>query len=84
MKHLIRKLPWVLGVGVVALVLMYALWPRPIRVEIAPVTRGPMMVTVDEDGKTRVKERYIVSAPIAGLIGRLELHPVTSSRRTGR
>ncbi len=84
MKHLIRKLPWVLGVGVVALVLMYALWPRPIRVEIAPVTRGPMMVTVDEDGKTRVKERYIVSAPIAGLIGRLELHPgdVVEANRT--
>ncbi len=75
MKLLIRKLPWVFGIGVIALVLTYALWPRPIRVEIASVTRGPMMVTVDEDGKTRVKERYIVSAPIAGLIGRLELHP---------
>jgi HlyD family secretion protein len=33
-----------------------------------------MMVTVDEDGKTRVKERYIVSAPVAGLLARLELH----------
>jgi HlyD family secretion protein len=33
-----------------------------------------MMVTVNEDGKTRVRERYIVSAPVSGLLARLEIH----------
>ena len=74
MRILIRCLPWVLGIGLCALALTYALWPSPVRVEIVRVTQGPMMVTVDEDGKTRVKERYIVSAPIAGQLARLELH----------
>ncbi len=63
-----------LGTGFCALALTYALWPSPVRVEIVRVTQEPMMVTVNEDGKTRVKERYIVSAPVAGLLARLELH----------
>ncbi len=58
----------------VASAIVYALWPQPIGVETAPVTRGPMLVTIDEDGKTRVKERYIVSAPLAGRLLRIELH----------
>ncbi len=74
MKLLIRYWPWVLGIGLCALALTYSLWPSPVRAEIVRITQGPMMVTVDEDGKTRVKERYIVSTPISGLLGRLELH----------
>jgi HlyD family secretion protein len=74
MRISIRCLPWVLGIGLCVLALTYALWPSPVRVEIVRVTQGPMMITVDEDGKTRVKERYIVSAPIAGQLARLELH----------
>jgi HlyD family secretion protein len=42
-------------------------------VEIAKVQRGPLVVTVNEDGRTRVKDRYIVSAPVTGNLGRLEL-----------
>lgn len=74
MRRLIRSLPWLLGIVVSVLALTYAFWPSPVRVEIVRVTQGPMMVTVDEDGKTRVKERYIVSAPVSGLLARLELH----------
>lgn len=74
MRPLIRSLPWILGAVLSALALTYAFWPSPIRVEIVRVTQGPMMVTVDEDGKTRVKERYIVSAPVAGLLARVKLH----------
>jgi HlyD family secretion protein len=51
----------------------YALWPRPLPVDLAAVTRGPLQVTVDEDGKTRLHERYIVSAPLAGQMARIDL-----------
>ena len=34
-------------------------------------------MTVDEDGKTRIKERYVVSAPLAGRLLRIELDPAT-------
>ncbi|MFN7845074.1 MAG: efflux RND transporter periplasmic adaptor subunit [Pirellula sp.] len=74
MRPLIRSLPWILGLGLCAFALIYALWPSPVRVEIVRASRGPMMVTVNEDGKTRVRERYIVSAPVSGLLARLEIH----------
>ena len=47
--------------------------PNPIEVEVAEVARGPLIVTVNEDGRTRVKDRYIVSAPITGNLARLDL-----------
>jgi HlyD family secretion protein len=49
--------------------------PQPVPVDLAVVERGPMAVTVDEDGRTRVKDRFVVSAPLAGTLARVELHP---------
>jgi HlyD family secretion protein len=62
------------GVGLVA-ALVIAWLPKPLTVDVAPVVRGAMRVTIDEDGRTRVKDRYVVSAPITGNVGRLELRP---------
>lgn len=58
--------------GVVALIVLASL-PKPVPVDVAVVSRGPLEVTVDQDGQTRVKDRYVVSAPIVGTLGRLEL-----------
>ena len=49
-------------------------WPRPIPVDLATVTKGPMEVTVDDEAKTRVRHVYTVSAPIAGKVLRIS-HP---------
>src|SRR5512147_1106713 len=57
----------------VAGIVGWALYPKPVAVETAPVTRGAFERTVDEDGKTRVRERYVVSAPLAGRLLRVEL-----------
>ncbi len=56
-------------------VIVLALLPKPIPVDIAAVEQGPMTVTVDEDGRARVKDRYVVSAPLAGRVARIELDP---------
>ena len=48
------------------------LWPRAIQVEVSSVSRGPLIVTVDEEGMTRVKNRYVVSAPVAGQLRRID------------
>ncbi|MFN7876175.1 MAG: efflux RND transporter periplasmic adaptor subunit [Pirellula sp.] len=74
MKRMIRNLPWIVGFVICVVVLTYMLWPSPIRVEVVQVTQGAMIVTIDEDGKTRVKERFIISAPIAGQLARIGLH----------
>ena len=66
-----------IGVGAaVALAAGGAIWllrPAPLPVETAPVTRGPLQVTVDEEGETRVRDRYVVAAPVAGRVTRIEL-----------
>ena len=53
--------------------LVVAFLPRPVAVETAPVTRGTFEQTIDEDGKTRVRQRYTVSAPVAGTLQRIQL-----------
>jgi len=69
-----RKLLWgVVALGAVGL-LALVFTPKALQVETAEVTRGPFRLTVDEDGKTRVRERYTVSAPVAGTLARIELH----------
>ena len=66
-----RRLPWLGGALVMALIVV-GLWPRPIAVEVARVSRRPLVVTVDEEGMTRVKNRYVVSAPVAGQLRRID------------
>ncbi len=60
--------------GVVAMLVM-AWMPKPIPVDVAEVESGSLLVTVDESGRTRVKDRYIVSAPLAGNVARMALDP---------
>jgi HlyD family secretion protein len=56
------------------LALVLAWMPKPVVVDLALVDRGPLEVTVDEDGRTRVKDRFVVSAPLAGTLLRPALH----------
>ena len=63
------------GAALVALALVRALMPTPLSVEVATVARAPLRVTVDETGRTRVRDRYVVSAPVAGRLARIDLRP---------
>ena len=47
--------------------------PSPILVDTAPVTRGAFVRSILSEGKTRVRDRYVVSSPISGLLGRIAL-----------
>jgi len=69
---------WLLIGGVAVLVgvaLLLMLRPRPVPVDMARLDVGPMRVTVDEEGKTRIKEVYVVSAPVAGRVLRAPFDP---------
>ena len=72
-KKLTRIIYYVLALSVVA-VIVVAFLPSPIKVETARVTRGPLRVTVDEEGEARAHDRFVVAAPIAGRLTRVELH----------
>ncbi len=62
-----------LGVALMIAALIWAFTPQPVIVEVAEVTKGRFEQTIDEDGKTRVRERYVVSAPLAGRVRRATL-----------
>ncbi len=71
-----KKMTWLIsGAAVLALALAvaWAFTPRPVEVELAPVTQGRFETTIDEDGKTRLANRYVVSAPLAGRLARITL-----------
>jgi len=78
MSKLRALMRWFFGaafVGGVGVAIFLALRPKPISVDLATATRGHMMVTIQEDGKTRIRERYVVSAPLSGRLLRIEMDP---------
>src|SRR5918995_988703 len=58
-----------------------ALWPETVTVDVAAVSRGPLVVTVDEEGRTRVRDRFVVAAPVTGRVLRIELEPGDTVKR---
>lgn len=73
MKRILNTI--ILLVVIAVVVGLLALWlrPTPLRVDVARASRGPMRVTVDGEGKTRVRDRYVVAAPVAGRLRRITL-----------
>ena len=71
-----KRKTWIASAAVVALLALALAWafaPRPVEVELASVTQGRFETTIDEDGKTRLTDRYVVSAPLAGRLARITL-----------
>lgn len=67
-----RIIPAVALLTVVA-AFVWAFIPKPVEVQVAEVTRGAFQQTIEEDGKTRVREHYTVSAPLSGKLQRIPL-----------
>jgi len=67
-----RIIPYAVA-AVLIIAIIAGLWPKPIPVETATVTRGPLVVSVLEEGKTRIRHRYTISPPVAGYLHRVEL-----------
>ena len=66
---------WMVGLGAVGALFFVALRPVPVEVDVAQVVRGPMAVTIDDEGETRIRRRFVVSSPVAGRLQRIELEP---------
>ena len=75
MKSLARRvITFLIVVGLVGTI-GYGLMPAPVEVDLATAEKGSIRVTVDQDGKTRIRERYVVSTPLAGRLLRIEMDP---------
>lgn len=74
-RRILRWSAALLLLGGVGVAVALSLQPDPVPVDIATAARGPMQVTVDEEGRTRIRERYVVSSPLLGRTGRIVLDP---------
>ncbi len=70
-----RTVFWITAVAIVLVLLALAFRPQPVAVDIAAVTRGAMQVAVRNEGRTRVRNEYVISAPVGGQLLRVEHKP---------
>ncbi|MCK5623632.1 MAG: HlyD family efflux transporter periplasmic adaptor subunit [Alphaproteobacteria bacterium] len=71
----LRRIVWYALLGAILVAaLVYAFRPQPVPVDLAAIERGELTVTIDGDGQTRVREVYVVSAPVPGRVLRIERH----------
>jgi HlyD family secretion protein len=75
MKLFSQRIFVIVVVLLVVAAVTLALLPRPVAVDVAEIRRGPLVVTITDDGRTRIRERYVVSAPLSGRLVRIRLKP---------
>lgn len=68
-----RRITWLSVLLIILAALAYGFRPQPRLVDIVEAKLAPMQVTIEEEGKTRVIDRYIISAPVAGTTCRVDL-----------
>jgi HlyD family secretion protein len=70
-----------LAAAVIGALVAVVLWPGTVSVEVSTVSRGPLVETIDEEGATRVRDRFVVSVPVSGRVLRIELEPGDTVKR---
>ena len=73
MKRVFNILVWLIVIGIAVALIVLWLRPKPTRVDTAKAVRGSLQVTVDGEGRTRVRDRYVVASTVAGRLRRITL-----------
>lgn len=68
-----RILLWAPAAALLVLALVWLFRPQPVAVDLSGVDRGPLEVTISDEGEARVRDVFVVSAPVTGLMRRVEL-----------
>jgi len=66
---------WIGGAAIVVALVLVAMRPQVVEVDAGEVTRGPMMITINEEAETRIRRKFVVSAPVTGRVERIDLEP---------
>lgn len=69
-----ERLFWIVTAILIAAFVLYAYWPKPLLVDMATATEGPLRVALEQEGEVRAHDRYLVSAPVSGRVQRIERH----------
>ncbi|MGP1394400.1 MAG: efflux RND transporter periplasmic adaptor subunit [Inquilinaceae bacterium] len=70
-----RVTVWGVLAAVLAAALAYGFWPGSLPVDLVTVGRGPLVVTIDEEAETRVRDVFVLSAPVTGRALRIGVDP---------
>ena len=65
--------------AIVLALLVFAFLPKPVPVRTAVVVRGPLQVTVEEEGRTEIADRYEIASPVGAFLRRIALKAATRS-----
>ncbi|MEO6369238.1 MAG: efflux RND transporter periplasmic adaptor subunit, partial [Steroidobacteraceae bacterium] len=65
----------IIAIVLIAAVLLWGLWPRPTEADLAVIDSGDVRVELVDEGRTRMHDVYVVSAPVAGRVLRVEVEP---------
>ena len=68
-----NRIALLIVLAALALLTAWALRPQPVSVEVAAAAQGPFEQTVSDDGRTRVRDRFVIAAPLAGHVERIQL-----------
>ncbi|SCA62663.1 Uncharacterized protein SCG7086_AC_00170 [Chlamydiales bacterium SCGC AG-110-P3] len=68
-----RKLLLYLFSAALMVALVAGFWPKPTKVQTVSVVRSPLIVSILEEGKTRIRNRYVITPPVAGYLNRVTL-----------
>ena len=74
-RALLRWGAWIIAIACVAGGVWLVLRPKAVPCDVVQIGRGDLVVRVEEDGRTRLKERYVVFAPLGGVVERIGLKP---------
>jgi HlyD family secretion protein len=74
MKKNMRKLVLVAALAGIAVLLALAFRPSALDVDVATVRRGPLQETLEQEGKTRMHDSFVLASPVAGRLKRIEIH----------
>ncbi|GGO85244.1 membrane protein [Marinobacterium nitratireducens] len=69
-----RRITWFAVLLLIVAALVYGFRPQPRLIETATAIRAPLQVAIEEEGKTRVIDRYLITAPVAGTTCRVDLN----------
>lgn len=75
MRRLSKYAWWIGGAAIVAALVLVATRPQVVEVDAGEVTRGPMVITINEEAETRIRRKFVVSAPVTGRVERIDLEP---------
>ena len=74
MNHVLRRRVFIISIVLIVVVLLvYGFLPKTRDVDLVSVTRGPLQITIEEEGRTRLKDRFTISAPTAGYLRRINV-----------